>query len=75
MPTVHGVTIVGITLDKTMTIAAVGNLTIHETPVGSTPIPPDMPPPVVDNSLPTIPPSGPPDHNVPIPGTPTPHKK
>ena len=56
MTKVHGVTFIGITADKTITIAGVGNLTIHDAPVGSVPVPPDMPPPAVDNTLPTPPP-------------------
>jgi len=63
MTTVHGISIVGISADKTITIAAVGNLTIHDQPVGSVPVPPDMPPPAVDNTLPSPPPVA------------TPHKK
>ena len=63
MTTVHGISIVGISADKTITIAAVGNLTIHDQPVGSVPVPPDMPPAVPDNTLPTPPPVA------------TPHKK
>jgi len=63
MPTVHGVTIVGVSADKTITIHAVGNLTVHEQPVGGLPVPPGLPPPAVDNTLPTPPPVA------------TPHKK
>jgi len=69
---VHGVTLVGVTADKSMTIHCVGNLTIHPDPVDSVPVPPDMPPPTVDNSLPTPPPGSPPDNSVPEGGTPTP---
>ena len=73
MPTVHGVTIIGISADKTITIAAVGNLTVHEQPVDAVPVPPGMPPPVVDNTLPAPPPGG---YNPPSGGAvPTPHKK
>ena len=63
MTKVHGLTLIGVTADKTITIAAVGNLTIHDAPVNEVPVPPDMPPPTVDNTLPTPPP------------TVTPHKK
>jgi len=71
---VHGVTLVGVTADKSMTIHVVGNLTVHPAPVDSTPVPPDLPPPVVDNSLPTAPPTPPPDHNIPEGAKPTPHR-
>jgi hypothetical protein len=56
MTTVHGVTIIGVTADKTITIAGVGNLTIHDQPVGSVPVPPGTPPSAPDNTLPTPPP-------------------
>jgi hypothetical protein len=56
MPTVHGVTLVGATADKKMTIHVVGNLTVHENPVDTVPVPPDLPPGEVDNTLPTPPP-------------------
>jgi hypothetical protein len=34
---VHSVKIVGLTADKTISIVAVGNLTIHDQPVGTPP--------------------------------------
>ena len=87
MTKVHAISIVGFSADKTITIAAVGQLTIHDQPVGSLPVPPDIPPPHVDNTLPVPPPvpSHPiapppppssPDYNPPSGGAvPTPYKK
>ena len=71
---VHGLTIVGVSADKTMTIHAVGSLTIHPQPTDTTPVPPDMPPPQVDNSLPKPPPPPPPDSSIPEGAKPTPHR-
>jgi hypothetical protein len=71
---VHGITLVGVSADKTMTIHAVGNLTIHPSPPGQVPVPPDMPPPVVDNTLPAPPPTQPPDSSLPEGPKPTPHR-
>lgn len=41
MPTIHSVKLVGMTADKTITLELVGNLTVHEQPVGT---PPEIPP-------------------------------
>ena len=72
MTKVHAISIVGFSADKTITIAAVGQLTIHDQPVGSLPVPP----PVPSHPIAPPPPPSSPDYNPPSGGAvPTPYKK